>query len=161
METGDDLLEGADRVLERDKLALVTSEDLGDLERLRHETLDLTRALDGQLVLLRQLVHTENGNDILERLVVLKNLLDGGCNVVVLSANDTRVQHTRLGVKGVDSGVDTKLSNTTGQHSGSVQMGESRGRGRISQIIGRDIDSLDGGDRTLLCGGDTLLPEKK
>ena len=42
----DDLLEGADRVLERDELALVTGEDLCDLERLRHETLDLTSTLD-------------------------------------------------------------------------------------------------------------------
>ena len=41
-----DLLEGADALLERHELALETSEDLGDLERLRHETLDLTRALD-------------------------------------------------------------------------------------------------------------------
>ena len=42
----DDLSEGADGVLERDELALVTSEDLCDLERLRHETLDLTCTLD-------------------------------------------------------------------------------------------------------------------
>ena len=38
----------------------------------------------GELVLLRQLVHTQNGNDILERLVVLEDLLDSGGNVVVL-----------------------------------------------------------------------------
>ena len=44
--TRDDLLEGADRVLEWDELALVTGEDLCDLERLRHETLDLTSTLD-------------------------------------------------------------------------------------------------------------------
>ncbi len=40
-----------------------------------------------QLVLLGQLVHTENGNDILERLVVLKDLLDSGGNLVVLGTN--------------------------------------------------------------------------
>ena len=43
---GEDLLEGADGVLEGHELALVASEDLRDLEGLRHETLDLTRALD-------------------------------------------------------------------------------------------------------------------
>ena len=46
MGTREDLLEGADSVLEGDELALETSEDLGDLERLRHETLDLTSTLD-------------------------------------------------------------------------------------------------------------------
>ena len=44
--TRENLLEGADGVLEGDELALITSEDLGDLERLRHETLDLTSTLD-------------------------------------------------------------------------------------------------------------------
>ena len=42
----DDLLEGADGVLQRHKLALIASENLRDLEGLRHETLDLTRTLD-------------------------------------------------------------------------------------------------------------------
>ena len=42
----EDLLEGADGVLEGHELALVASEDLRDLEGLRHETLDLTGTLD-------------------------------------------------------------------------------------------------------------------
>ena len=37
MVTGQDLLEGLDGVLQRDKSSLDTSEDLGDGERLRHE----------------------------------------------------------------------------------------------------------------------------
>ena len=45
------------------------------------------RATYGKLVLLGQLVHTENGNDILEGLVVLKDLLDGGGDRVVLLAD--------------------------------------------------------------------------
>ena len=40
-----------------------------------------------ELVLLGQLIHTENGNDILEGLVVLKDLLDGGGDRVVLLAD--------------------------------------------------------------------------
>ena len=46
MGASEDLLEGADGVLEGDELALITSEDLCDLEGLRHETLDLTSTLD-------------------------------------------------------------------------------------------------------------------
>jgi hypothetical protein len=112
----------------------------------------------GQLVLFRQLVHTQDSNDILERLVVLEDLLDGGGNIVVLLANDTGVQHTGLGVEGVDGGVDTQLSDGTRQHSCGVQVSEGGGGSRISQIVSRDVDSLDGGNGTLLGGGDTLLP---
>lgn len=46
MLAGDDILEQTDGVLEWDKLALVTSEDLCICERLRHETLDLSCTLD-------------------------------------------------------------------------------------------------------------------
>lgn len=38
----------------------------------------------GQLVLLRQLIHSENSNDILQRLVILEDLLHSSGNVVVL-----------------------------------------------------------------------------
>ena len=41
----------------------------------------------GELILFRQLIHTQNGNDILERLVILEDLLDGGGDLVVLLAN--------------------------------------------------------------------------
>ena len=40
-----------------------------------------------QLVLFRQLIHTQDSDDILERFVVLENLLDSGRDLVVLLAN--------------------------------------------------------------------------
>ena len=46
MGTGKDLLERPNGVLEGDKSALETGEDLGDRERLRHETLNLTSTFD-------------------------------------------------------------------------------------------------------------------
>jgi hypothetical protein len=46
MSAGENLLEGTDSVLEGDELALITGKDLGDSERLRHETLDFTSTLD-------------------------------------------------------------------------------------------------------------------
>ena len=70
---------------------------------------------------------------------------------------DTRVEHTRLGVKGVDSRVDTELGNTTRQDGGGIQVSKGGGRGRVGQIVGWDIDGLDGGDGTLLGGSDTFL----
>jgi hypothetical protein len=50
----------------------MASEDLSNLERLGQESLDLAGASDSQLVLLRQLIHTKDSNDILEGLVVLR-----------------------------------------------------------------------------------------
>jgi hypothetical protein len=151
------LLERAEGVLEGHELTLDTSEDLGDSEGLRQETLDTTGTLDGQLVLSRQLVHSQNGNDVLEGLVLLQDLLDAGGSPVVLLTNDTGVQHAGLGVERVDSGVDTQLGDTTRQHSGSVQVSEGGGGRRVSQIVSRHVDGLDGSDGSLLGGGDTLL----
>ncbi len=36
-------------------------------------------------------------------------------------------------------------------------MGESGGGGGVSQIVGRNVDGLDGGDGAFVGGGDTLL----
>ena len=155
--TGKNGLEGGNGVLKVNELTLDTSEDLSDSERLAEETLDLTGTLDGELIGLGKFVHTKNGNDILERLVLLENLLDAGGGLVVLLTDDTGVEHTGLGVEGIDSGVDTQLGDTTGQDSGGVQMGEGGGGGRISQIISRDVDGLDGGNGTLGGGGNALL----
>lgn len=58
----DDALERTDGVLEIDKLALDTGENLGNSERLAQETLELAGTLDGKLVCLGKFVHTENGN---------------------------------------------------------------------------------------------------
>jgi peptide chain release factor 1 len=155
--TVDDSLEGTDGVLQVNELTLDTSEDLGDGERLAQETLELTGTLDGELVSLRQFVHTQNGNDILEGLVLLEHLLDTGSGVVVLLADNTGVEHTGLGVERVDGRVDTQLGDTTGQHSGGVQVSEGGGGSRVSQIVSGHVDGLDGGNGTLGGGGNTLL----
>ena len=96
-------------------LVIVTCKRLSDItylsdgEWLRQETLDLAGTLDGKLVSLAQLVHSENGDDVLEGLVLLEHLLDLGGGIVVVLSDDTGIQHTGLGVKGIDGRVDTKL----------------------------------------------------
>ena len=46
-----------------------------DVERLRQEALDLTRAGHGEFVFFRQFVHAQNGDDVLQVLVALQGLL--------------------------------------------------------------------------------------
>src|SRR5579871_6459327 len=84
----DDLLEAAHGVLDLDVLAGRTGEGLGHEEGLREELLDLSRAGDGQLVVLGQLVHPEDGDDVDQLLVLLQDLLDLAGDGVVLLPHD-------------------------------------------------------------------------
>ena len=58
--------------MRRARRAWRAGEDLSDVEGLRQEALDLARARHGELVLLAQLVHAQNGDDVLQVLVVLR-----------------------------------------------------------------------------------------
>ena len=127
------------------------------LERLRKEPLNLPSSGDLKLVFLGQLVHTQNSDDVLQRLVVLEDLLHTSGDLVMLGSNDVRVHDTAGGVKRVDSGVDSTLGHGSGQHSGGVQVSESGGGGGVSQVVSGHIDGLHGGDGPLLSGGDPLL----
>src|SRR5579863_121757 len=89
----DQALESLDGVLQVDKLAGRAGEDFGNVERLRKKALDLARARDGQLVLFRQLVHAQDGDDVLERLVPLQHLLHRARHLIVLIADNQRRQH--------------------------------------------------------------------
>ena len=77
LRTDQDALEALDGLLEGDQLAGVAGEDLGHLEGLGQEALDLAGAGHRQLVLLRQLVHSQDGDDVLQGLVVLRKRGEG------------------------------------------------------------------------------------
>ena len=65
------LLEAADGLSDRHILARHTGKLLCNVERLREEVLDLTGTRYGQLVLVGQLIHAEDGDDILQVLCLL------------------------------------------------------------------------------------------
>src|ERR1700710_2894079 len=74
----EDLAEAADGLGDRHVLAGAAGELFGDEERLREETLDLAGPRDRLAVLVGELVDTEDGDDVLELLVALQDLLDLG-----------------------------------------------------------------------------------
>ena len=154
LEEGAEALNG---VADLDELTWLAREDLRHVEWLGEETLDLTGTGDGKLIFFRQIVHTQNSNNILQGSVVLEKLLHTTSNVVVGLADDGWVQHTGGGIKWIHSWVNTKLSQGTGQHSGGVQVSEGGGWGWIGQIISWHVHSLHGGNGTVLGGGNTLL----
>eukprot|EP00967_Tisochrysis_lutea_P158177 scaffold322628_cov30-Tisochrysis_lutea.AAC.2 len=87
----------------------------------------------------------------------LQDLLNTTGDVVVLLANNARVQDARGRVERVDSWVDSLLGNATREYSGGIQVRESGGGGRVSQVIGRHVNGLNRGDGALASGGDALL----
>lgn len=60
----------------------------------------------------------------------------------MLSSDNVGVHDTGGGVQGVNSGVDSQLSDGAGQHSCGVQVSEGGGGGRVSQIVSWHIDGL-------------------
>ena len=88
-----------------------TRENFSDMERLAQETLNLSCTSDCQLVILTELVHTQDSNNILKIFVVLKNLLNTTSSVVVLLTQNMGGQHSGCGVERINGRVNTKLRN--------------------------------------------------
>ena len=153
----EDLAERAHGLVDRHVDARRAGELLGHVEGLAEEALDLARALDGDLVLVGELVDAEDGDDVLQLAVALQGLLDLGGDVVVLLAHDVGLEDRRGRVEGVDGRVDALLRDRARERRRRVEVREDRGRCRVGEVVGRDVDGLDRRDRALARGGDALL----
>src|SRR6478609_9016869 len=153
----DDRLERAHGVLDLHELAGDVGEHLGDVERLAEEALDLARPADGQLIFFAELVHAENGDDVLQALVALQSLLNGAGGLVMLLADDRRGEHAAGRIEGVDRRIDAEFGDRAAERRRRVEVGERGGRRRVGQVVGRYVDRLDRGDRALVGRGDPLL----
>ena len=127
------------------------------MEGLREELLDLTSTVDRKALLLGQLVHTQNGDDVLKVGVLLQELLDLDGNTVVLLADDRGIESVRRRRERVDSREQAERRNATRKNRGGVEVRKRRGRRRVGQVVCRDIDSLDGGNGARLGRGNALL----
>ena len=153
----DDLLEALDRVLEPDVLARRPGELLGDEVRLREEALDAPRPVDGQLVLVRELVDPEDRDDVLQVLVALQDLLDARRRLVVLVGDDSRLERARERRERVHRRVDPHLHDRPLEHHRRVEVRERVRRRGVGVVVRRDEDRLDRRDRAGLRRGDALL----
>src|SRR2546425_13103153 len=115
-----DHLEAADRVGQRHVLAGDLGELLGHVERLGEELLDLTCPGHRDLLLLAELVDAEDGDDVLEVLVRLEDMLDVTGHLVVLLAEDAGVEDARGGGQGIHRRVDAELGDLPRQVGGGV-----------------------------------------
>ena len=90
-------------------------------------------------------------------LVALQDLLHLAGDVVVLFADDARVENARGGIERIHRRINALFRNGARQHGGRVQMRERRGGRRVGQVVGRHVDRLHRGDRTLGGRGDAFL----
>src|SRR5262249_44789850 len=88
----EDFLEPANRLADGYVLTGVARKLLGDEERLGQEALDLARARHGELVLVGELVDAEDRDDVLQVLVALEHALHLPGDVVMLLADDARLE---------------------------------------------------------------------
>src|SRR5438874_820123 len=79
-------------------------------------------------VFFAELVHAQNGDDVLQLFVALQNVLHLARDGVVLGADDQRIQDARGGVERVDGGVDADLGERAREHHRAVEVRERRGR---------------------------------
>src|SRR3989344_3693503 len=77
-----------DGVFDGNVFAGRTSKLLGDEEWLGEEALDLAGAGNGEFIFVGEFVDAQNGDDVLEVFVALKDFLDALGGVVVVAAED-------------------------------------------------------------------------
>src|SRR5215212_3122373 len=153
----DDFLERPDRLVEVHELPFETRALLGDEERLGEETLQPARPAHDNLILLGELVDTEDGDDVLQLLVALEDVLDLLGYLVVLVADHRRVKDRRGGGQGVHGRVDALLGESTTKLHRRVEVGEHGERRRVGEVVRRDVDGLEARYRAVLGRGDPLL----
>ena len=117
---------------------------------LREEALRRGGRGNYELVIVGELVDTEDGDDVLELVVLLEQLLDSLAVLVVVLADDVGVEDARGRFQRVHCRVDTELGNLTQSTVvASRKLNVVAGAGSV--VIGWHVDGLNRGDRTLFC----------
>ena len=127
------------------------------MEGLGQEALQLAGAGHDQLVLFGQLVHAQDRDDVLQRLVGLQDALHFARGLVVFLAHDPRIKAAGGAVQRVDGREDRHFRDGTRQHGRRIQVREGGGRRRVGQVVRGHVDRLHRGDRALLGRRDAFL----
>src|SRR5271163_2753516 len=135
-------VERLDGFLQRHRRTRLAGELFGRHHVLREEPLDAPGPVDQLLVLFRQLVDTEDRNDVLKVLVALQDTDDFLRHPVVLVSDDTGVENGRARRQRVYCREDAFGEHRTRQLSGGVQVRERRRRSRVGVVVGRHVDRL-------------------
>src|SRR5215472_623677 len=137
-----DCFESFHRVGDFHVASLRTGKLLGHMEGLREETLNLAGTRNRELLIFAQFVDTENGDDILQIFVRLQRLLHRLGYVIMLLANNARIENARGRSQWIDGRINSDLGQGARKHGGGVEVSESRGWSRIGQVVGRHVNRL-------------------
>src|SRR5437588_608185 len=135
----EDLLEAAHRLAPRHVLAFATGESLGNAEGLRQESLHLARPRYRLLVVFRQLLHAEDGDDVLQVLVALHDLLHALGGVVVVLADDGRLHEPARRSERVDRRIDPDLDERAFKTKRCAEVGEHGLDRGVGGAVGRPV----------------------
>ena len=130
---------------------------LGHVERLREELLDLAGAGHRELVFVGQFVDAQNGDDVLQILVALQHSLHQLGGVVVVVAQDDRIENARRGSQRIDRRINAQCRDVAREVRRRVEVRERRRRSRIGVVVGGHVDRLHRCDGSVLRGRDALL----
>ncbi len=89
-----DLFKAANSFFNLAVLTIHTGKNLGNKEGLGEETLNPTCTTNRDLILFRELVHTENGDNILQLFILLQGNLYATCCLVMFFADNHWIQDT-------------------------------------------------------------------
>src|SRR2546421_2555523 len=153
----EDLLEAAHSLASGHVLAFATGEPLGDAEGLGEKALNLARPRHRLFVIFRQLLHAEDGDDVLQVLVALHDFLHTLRRVVMVLADDGRLHEPAGRPERVDGGIDPDLDKRALEAQGGAQVGEHGLDRGVGVVVGRHINGLHRGDRALAGRCDPLL----
>ncbi len=153
-----DFFEAANGVFQFYIVAGRSGKGFGDVKRLRQETLNFSCPGDRQFIVFRELVHTENGDDILQVFIALQNQLDR-----------TRLRHNAPHPPHGDpifatwSRADPLPDKFPIPQSGATKPWSHQdgrnvvaGAGSVKSSAG-NVNRLDRSDRTLVGRGDAFL----
>ena len=128
-----------------------------DVERLRKEFLNFSRAGNRELVFVGKLVHAENRNDVLQIFVFLQNGLDGAGNAEMIFADDLRRECLRCRSKRIDRRINRELGDFSIEHDCRVQVRKRvRGSG-VGKVIRGNVNGLERRDGTFFRRSDSFL----
>ena len=125
------------------------------------KSLNFTSPGNKQLIILRKLIHTEDGDDILQIFILLQGNLNTAGNQIMLLTDDIRIKNTGGGIQRINRRIDSELGNLPGKNNGSVKMGKGGCRSGVGQVVGRYVDALYSGNGTLGGRGNAFLQGTK
>jgi peptide chain release factor 1 len=119
--------------------------------------LHLSRSSDDESILLRELIHTEDRDDILEFFIPLEDLLTGTSGVIVVISYGGWCEDGRCRVERIDCRIDAQFCDRAREYHSRIEVSEGIRWSGIGEVISGDVDGLYGCDRSIAGRGDTLL----